>query len=129
AQGPRAEDADPLLVRVSNPHGESDEVLAKDRPPRIEGRHGDVGPFDPWIRPSDAFRPLGRALSYFGFGLVNRAEPRRCGCRRSTHQCSLAGFRSPPKTMESSEGGRYAHQRYATDLPALRRSRSFGRER
>ena len=29
----------------------------------------DIDSFDPWIRPSDAFRSLGRALSYFGLGL------------------------------------------------------------
>src|SRR3989454_10569336 len=31
--------------------------------------------FDPWIRPSDAFRPLVRALSYFGLGLVDPLLP------------------------------------------------------
>jgi hypothetical protein len=33
---------------------------------------GDINSFDPWSRPSDAFRPLVRALSYFGLGLVVR---------------------------------------------------------
>jgi len=31
----------------------------------------DIDSFDPWIRPSDAFWSLGRALSYFGLGLVS----------------------------------------------------------
>jgi ABC-type uncharacterized transport system substrate-binding protein len=43
--------------------------LPVERPTKFElviGRHGDVDPFDPWIRPSDAFRPRVRAFSYFG---------------------------------------------------------------
>jgi hypothetical protein len=33
----------------------------------------DIDSFDPWIRPSDAFRPLVRTLSYFGLGLGSRS--------------------------------------------------------
>jgi len=35
----------------------------------------DIDSFDPWIRPSDAFRPLVRTLSYFGLGLISSIPP------------------------------------------------------
>ena len=41
------------------------------------GRHGDADSCDPWNRPSDAFRPLVRALSYFGLGLGENARLER----------------------------------------------------
>jgi putative tryptophan/tyrosine transport system substrate-binding protein len=41
----------------------------------------DIDSFDPWIRPSDAFRPLVRTLSYFGLGLMGGLAAEMAGRR------------------------------------------------